>query len=282
MKIGIHAFAWCKTWTNAQLFLIDKVASMSGQFIEIPMMEIDFVDAPAIRKKCSDAGIEAVTSTVLSAERDIASQDVATREKGISFLKYCIEKTADMGAKSFSGVIYGEFAPTKPRKPNEEQWNIVAEALAAVNARAKELGVMLGIEPVNRYETPFINTCEQGLYLKKLIGDDNVKIHLDTYHMNIEEKDYYTAVMQAKDALVHFHLCENDRGIPGTGLVNWDAIFKGLRDISYDGYAGLESFVDLTDSMNTWVWRQLASSGDVLLQEGMSFICSMQEKYNLL
>ena len=114
-----------------------------------------------------------------------------------------------------------------------------------------------------------------------MIGMDNVKIHLDTYHMNIEEKSFYKATKLAGQDLIHYHLCENDRGIPGTGLVDWDGIFRALGEINYKGYAALESFVDLTDNMNTWVWRQLAPDGDTLVREGIRFIKLMMKKYNL-
>jgi D-psicose/D-tagatose/L-ribulose 3-epimerase len=135
---------------------------------------------------------------------------------------------------------------------------------------------------VNRYETYLVNTCEQALKLIEMIGENNMKIHLDTYHMNMEEKSFYEATKLAGDKLVHYHLCENDRGIPGTGLVDWDGIFKALAEIKYQGYAALESFVDMTDNMNTWVWRQLAPSGDILIKKGAAFIRSMQKKYNLI
>ena len=114
-----------------------------------------------------------------------------------------------------------------------------------------------------------------------MIGEDNVKIHLDTYHMNIEEKSFYEATKLAGQDLIHYHLCENDRGIPGTGLVDWDEIFKALSEINYKGFAALESFVDCTENMNTWVWRQLAPDGETLLKKGTSFIRTMQKKYGL-
>ncbi len=109
-----------------------------------------------------------------------------------------------------------------------------------------------------------------------------MKVHLDTYHMNIEEKSFYEATKMAGDKLIHYHLCENDRGIPGTGLVDWDGIFKALSEINYQGFAALESFVDSTDNMNTWVWRKLAKDSDTLLTEGVAFIKKMQRKYNLV
>ena len=98
---------------------------------------------------------------------------------------------------------------------------------------------------------------------------------------NIEEKSFYDATVAAGENLIHYHLCENDRGIPGTGLVDWDGIFRALAEIGYDGFAALESFVDCTDNMNTWVWRQLAPDGDTLLKEGVAFIRDMQAKHGL-
>jgi len=100
--------------------------------------------------------------------------------------------------------------------------------------------------------------------------------------MNIEEKSFYEATRLAGDHLIHYHLCENDRGIPGTGLVKWDEIFKALGEMNYDGYAALESFVDMTDNMHTWVWRKLAPDGNTLLKKGVAFIRKMQEKYGLM
>ena len=156
-----------------------------------------------------------------------------------------------------------------------------AECLRTVARLAKELGVQIGLEPVNRYESCLVNTCEQARHLKAMIGEDNVKIHLDTYHMNMEEKSFYHATKSAGADLMHYHLCENDRGIPGTGLVDWDGIFRALSEIGYQGNAALESLVDCTDNMNTWVWRQLAPSGDALLKDGVSFIRTKQKEYGL-
>ena len=167
------------------------------------------------------------------------------------------------------------------RRPGEREWQLAADALRGVAVYANELGVTVALEPVNRYETYLLNTSEQALQLKAMIGEPNIKIHLDTYHMNIEEKSFYDAVMQAREHIVHLHLCENDRGIPGTGLVQWDDLFRGLGEIKYDGYAALESFVDCTDNMNTWVWRQLARDGETLVREGIAFIKSKMKQHGL-
>lgn len=281
MKFGIHAYAWCTRWSQETLGLVDKVASLGLDFIEIPLMTLDEFDSRSVQQRLRHAGIAACTSTVIPEGMDITSADDDMRRRGVNYLKRCVRATAEIGAWTFTGVIYAQYVKNVRFRPAREEWERSAECLREVAVFAREHGVQIGLEPVNRYETSLVNTCEQAVMLKRMIGEANVKIHLDTYHMNIEEKNLYAAAMLAGDDLVHLHLCENDRGIPGTGLVDWDDLFRALGQMNYQGFAGLESFVDLTDNMNTWVWRQLAPSGEVLVQEGIAFIRSLMSKHGL-
>ncbi|NOY41366.1 MAG: TIM barrel protein [Planctomycetes bacterium] len=281
MKLGIHAYAWCSQWSNDTLDLIDKVKDLGMDFIEIPLMCLETFDAKAIKERLEQVGLATVTSTVLLNNTDITSEDPTVRAKGVAYLEDCVKATAAIGAPSFSGVIYSEHVRQTTNRPEEQLWQYSADALRPIARLAGDLGVQIGLEPVNRYETCLINTCEQAYRLKEMIGEENVKIHLDTYHMNIEEKSFYEATKLAGDDLIHYHLCENDRGIPGTGLVDWDGIFRALAEINYQGNAALESFVDCTDNMNTWVWRQLAPDGDTLLKEGVDFIRGKQKEYGV-
>jgi D-psicose/D-tagatose/L-ribulose 3-epimerase len=281
MKLGIHAYAWCSQWSNQTLDLIDRVKKLGLDFIEIPLMCLETLDARAVKERLDRVGLSAVTSTVLLGDTDITSDDPQIRVRGVRYLDDCVRATADIGARSFSGVIYSQHVKAMRRRPSEKHWQYSADSLRQVARLADGAGVLIGLEPVNRYESCLINTCEQALRLKQMIGMDNVKIHLDTYHMNIEEKSFYEATRRAGQDLIHYHLCENDRGIPGTGLVDWDGIFKALAEMNYQGNAALESFVDCTDNMNTWVWRQLAPNGDTLLREGVDFIRRKQKEYGL-
>ena len=282
MKIGIHAYAYCSQWSNETLDLIDRVKNLGLDFIELPLMVLEDFDVDAVSKRLRKVGLEVVTSTVLTEDTDITSNDPEFRTKGVEYLKACAKATHDIGGTSLSGVIYSQHAKNTRERPIEQTWKFSAECLKEVAQYAKPLGVTIALEPVNRYETYLINTTKQALKLIDMIDEDNMRIHLDTYHMNIEEKSFYEATKLAGDKLIHYHLCENDRGIPGSGLVDWDGIFNALSEINYQGYAALESFVDMTDNMNTWVWRQLALSGDVLIKEGAAFIRNMQNKYGLL
>lgn len=281
MKLGIHAYAWCSVWSNETLDLIDRAQRLDLDFIELPLMCLETFDVVAVKRRLKEVGIGVCTSTVLLGYTDITSDDAGVRRKGIDYLKRCVEATSAIGATNFSGVIYSQHVKPTVKRPAEKTWDYSADALREVARHAGGLGVQIGIEPVNRYETYLVNTCEQALRLKDMIGEKNVKVHLDTYHMNIEEKDFYSPTKLAGKDLIHYHLCENDRGIPGTGHVDWDGIFRALAEIDYRGNAALESFVDCTDNMNTWVWRQLAPDGDILVREGVRFIRGMAAKHGL-
>lgn len=282
MKLGIHAYAWCSQWSNNTLNLIDRTQKLGMDFIEIPLMVLETFDSLKVRKRLNSNSFLAVTSTVLLGDTDITSENEIVRKNGINYLMKCIQATHEIGATCFSGVIYSQHVKPTQLMPTEQTWQYSADALREVARYAKQYGVTIGIEPVNRYETYFINTCEQAKTLINMVGENNVKIHLDSYHMNIEEKSFYDATILAGADLIHYHLCENDRGIPGSGLINWDDIFRALAEINYDGYAALESFVELTNNMNTWVWRRLAPDGDTLLREGVKFIRKKMAKFNLI
>jgi D-psicose/D-tagatose/L-ribulose 3-epimerase len=281
MNIGVHAYAWTSEWSNKTLSLIERAEKLGLDLIEIPLMRLDLCDPAAIRDEVQRVGIGVCTSTVLNGETDLTADSAVVRDKGVAYLKGCVKATAEMGGNCLSGVIYSEIGKKSDYRPGKKQWDDSAAGLKEVCRYAQDFGVTVGVEPVNRYETYLINTCSQALELLSLIDEPNAAVHLDTYHMNIEEKDFYQATRLAGEKLCHYHLCENDRGIPGTGLVDWDGIFRALGEMNYQGNAALESFVEVSDNMReaTCVWRDLASSGDTLVDEGLSFIRGMEEKY---
>ncbi len=283
MKLGIHAMAWTNHWTNDNLGLIDRAQSLGLDFIEIPLMGLGDIDAQAIHKRVSGLGFDVVTSTVLSATTDLAAEDPAIRAAGKELLIRCVDATAGMGARQLSGVIYSEHGRRPPFRPAERHWSWAAEGLRQVADHAAGLGVSIAVEPVNRYETFLVNTAAQAVTVCDMIDRPNVGIHLDTYHMNIEEKRWDEPFRQAGARLCHIHLCENDRGIPGTGLVDWDTLFATLGEMQYDGYAGMESFIDISDDMRTGtpVWRDLAPSGDELVREGLRFLRGVAVRHGL-
>lgn len=278
MKLGIHAYEWCSTWSNETLDIIDKVKALGLDFIEIPLMRMDLFDPAAVKERLD--GLEVTTSNVLLADNvDITSFEEANRKNGVQYLKDCVKVSAEAGAKSFSGVIYSKYLKEAKCKPSEQEWEFSASSLKEVAKYAADFGISIGLEPVTRYESYLLNTSEQAVKMTEMIGEPNVFVHLDSYHMNVEEKHFYDAVKTAGSKLKYFHMCENDRGIVGTGHVDWDGVFKAFKEIDFDGYLGFEGFADCTENMSTWVWRKLAPDGETFVRESVAFARKMMKKY---
>jgi len=135
----------------------------------------------------------------------------------------------------------------------------------------------LAFEPLNRFETDMVNVVEQGLKLIDDVGEPNLGLHIDTFHMHLEEKDPAAAIREAGDRVFHVHACENDRGVPGTGQVNWEEIFKALREINYQGIVSIESFTPEVKSIAraVCIWRTIAPDQDSIARDGLEFLKSL-------
>jgi len=281
LKYAVHAYAWTSSWSNQTLPLIDRARRLGFDFIEIPLMELGLVDAKAIRKRAADAGINLCTSTACSEADDPTGDDEATRRRGVEYLQGCVQATADMGATVFTGVTYSAIGRRINSMPGKEYWERAASALKKAARYAAQLGVTVGIEPINRYESFLVNTCDQAFRLKEMVGEPNVAIHLDAYHMNIEEADFYEPTKKAAPYLCHYHLSESHRGTPGTGRVDWDGIYRALAEAGYGGMVGMESFSEVSGAMAsaTCIWRKLSASSDELLSTGLQFLKGLESKY---
>ena len=242
LRYAVHAYAWTNSWSNDTLDIIDKAKALGFDLVEVPLMEIDKVDAAAIKARADDVGIALCTSTACSEATDPTGEDDAVRKAGSDYLKQCIKATAEMGGTVFTGVTYSAIGRKITGRPGEVYWERAASVMKDAARYAQDHGVTLGIEAINRYETFLINTTDQALALMQRIDEPNVRVHLDAYHMNIEECDFYGPTKKAAPHLCHFHLSESHRGTPGTGVVDWDGIYKALGEAKYDGIVGLESF----------------------------------------
>lgn len=281
LKYAVHAYAWTASWSNKTLDLIDHAKSLGFDLIEIPLLEINLVDTEAIRRRAQKVGIGVLTSTACSMETDPTADDAAGRKRGTDYLLECVRKTAAIGATCFSGVTYSAIGRRLDRMPGPVYWKRAASALKKAARLGQKLGVTIGIEPINRYETFLVNTCRQAFTLRKMIDEPNVAVHLDAYHMNIEETDFYQPTRRAARHLCHYHLSESHRGTVGTGTVDWDAIYKALGEANYRGSVGLESFIEPSPAMAaaTCIWRTLAPSADKSLKDGLAYVKALERKY---
>jgi len=183
--------------------------------------------------------------------------------------------TAALGAKTLSCVTYGTIGRVSGAAPTEAEYGVLAKTLKSVARYAASLGLMLGFEPCNRYETHLLNTGRQAMTLIERIGEPNLFLHFDTYHMNIEEKGFEAAIVECAKWLKYIHLSESDRGTPGTGNVDWGGIFRGLARIGFAGDMVLESFVHLHPDIGRAlsVWHPVAARGtDEVIGEGLPFL----------
>jgi len=264
LGIGMHASLWAAAWTREAAELALPEASEHGlEIIELPLLEPDKIDAPHSRKLFEKYAIEPTASLCL-AEADMAQ---LYPEKAAAFLTSALDSAHVVGCTFLGGVTYSALGFRSGMPPQEEEYDNMAKALKPAARHARKLGITLGIEPCNRYETHLFNTSWQSLQFLDLLNEPNVTIHLDTYHMNIEEKGIGAGLRTAGDRCAYVHLSESDRGVPGTGTIDWNDVFRTLADIGFKGRLVIESFVTLPPKL-----RPPFQSGDQSRVTGMRFL----------
>lgn len=278
---GIHSSIWTMRWTReAAEQAVAEAVRHGFDFIEIALLDPPIVDAAHSRALFDRTGIRAVCSLGLP-EAAWPSRDP---EAGVAFLKVALDKTAAMGAEALSGVVYGGIGERTGVPPTEAELSNVARCLEAAARHAKGLGLALGIEPVNRYETHLLNTGWQAAAMIDRVGAENLFIHLDTYHMNIEEKGAANGILAAREHLRYIHLSESDRGVPGKGNCDWDEVFAALAAIGFTGGLAMESFMNMPPEL-AWglsVWRPVAESTEEVIGEGLPFLRGKARQYGLI
>jgi D-psicose/D-tagatose/L-ribulose 3-epimerase len=277
MKLGAHALIWAAPFTTESLPLIEKVRSLGGEVIDIPLGQDEPpFDTRETKKTLRSLGMEATVAANIVASRDLTSNDKAIREAGFRYLENCIRTCMEIEAKNLIGPLHAELRKSVILSTEEKKvvWDNCVESLRKAAKRAEQEGITICIEPLNRFESYFLNTVEDGLKLVNDIGSINVKLLLDTFHMNIEEKDISSAIRAAGDKIGHFHACENDRGIPGSGHIDWEGVASALSEIGYDGYVTIESYnPDIPQlAQRTGIFRRFAPDQDTLVKEGLSFL----------
>lgn len=280
MKIGVNLLLWCAAMGADAAKFIAKAADMGFDGVEIFIDEPKNIDTAAVRKAVQDNGLGITCCSIVGPDRHLISEDPKIREQAKDYLRAAIDVTAEVGSPLFCGPLYAGVGVLEGRPRTRDEWDLAVEGLQEVAPRAEEAGVLLCLEPLNRFETYFINTAEDAMKLAKDVGSPAVKVHLDTFHMNIEEKSITAAIRDTGDWLAHMHCSENDRGTPGTGHVDWPGVFEALRDVGYDEWLVIESFVLGNEAIAkaAAIWRDIAPSGDRLAADGLAFLRWMSER----
>ncbi len=275
-EIGVHALVWVGGWSETDSEkAISSAAALGYDLIEIPLLDPKAVDAATTARQLETHGIRPATSLGLSFENDISSTDPDVVARGEETLNDAVRVARDIGASYMGGVLFSALAKYSGPATAAGRRNSI-EVLARIAETAKAAGIRLGLEPVNRYESNLINTGAQALEFIDETGSDNITVHLDSYHMNIEDGDLAAAIEKCGDRLGYFHVGESHRGYLGTGTIDFRTIFRSLAKIGYDRPITFESFssavVDPKLSNTLAVWRNMWSDGSELAGHAKAFI----------
>lgn len=284
MKLGVNLMLWTGSFSSrTDLKLIDKVAKMGFDGVELPIFNPKTVSIKTTARALSDNGLGCTVCTVLSPDHNLIDPNAKVRQAGVDYLSGLLEMAGEIGADGIAGPEYSPVGHLVGRGRTQQEWKRCVVGLRKVARAAEATGMMLGIEPINRFETYFLNLTADAAALCKEVGSSKVKVLYDTFHANIEEQDPVAALKKLGKRLGHMHTCENDRGIPGTGHVDWDGTFKALKAIKYDGWLTIESFVPAIKELAAAaaIWRPLAKDGDELAKKGLSFLARKLKQHGM-
>jgi D-psicose/D-tagatose/L-ribulose 3-epimerase len=282
MRFGVNTWVWTSPLTTAELErLAPHVAAIGFDWIEAPLEGLDDLDYKLGAQIIRDNGLGVSACVAMGPDRDLIHPDSAIRENGMAYVRGAIDACEQLGATNLVGPIYATVGRTWQQSPEERvhDLDILVENLGILAAYAADHGVTLCLEPLNRFETSFINLASQVVEVVDRVNHPSCQIMLDTFHMNIEEKSLGDAIRLAGHRLKHVHACENDRGAPGSGNVTWDQVKQGLADIGYDGPVVIESFTAKVKSIAraAAIWRALAPTQDALAADGLRFLRGLLE-----
>jgi D-psicose/D-tagatose/L-ribulose 3-epimerase len=274
MRFGINTFLFTSPFTTESVKLFPMFKKWGFKTIEIPVEAPEHIDPAKVKAAADKHGLKiGSVCACMGPGRDFrgSAQDQKTATE---YVKALIDQAVILGCPSIIGPIYSVVGLIGAHDDAEKarQFKLVVKNLKPLAKYAEKKGVQLCIEPLNRFETDFCNTCDQGLKLVKAVGSKAVKLHLDTFHMNIEEKNQADSIKKAGKHLAHFHACGSDRGTPGNDHIDWVPIVKALKKIKYKGDVVIESFT--TDvkviARAAAIWRKMEPTRNEIATKGLA------------
>ncbi len=278
MNFGINTFLFTSPFTTANISLFPTFKSWGFDSVEIALEDASQIDAKVVKQALDDNGLTCNTiCAALGPGRDLrgSAQDQKT---SLKYLSEVLDIMPLLGCKLLAGPLYSsvgraEFVPADEYK---RQWELVVNNLGKLAAYAGEMDLKIAIEPLNRYETDFINTSAQAMQMIRDVNSQSLYVHLDTFHMNLEEKDPAQAILNVGDKLGLLHASGSDRGAPGRDQINWGRIFYALETTGYDGDIVIESFTPEVKiiAKAASIWRNIEPSIETIAVEGLKFLKS--------
>jgi D-psicose/D-tagatose/L-ribulose 3-epimerase len=276
MRFGINSVLFTSPFTTKSVSLFKTFRKWGFDTVEIPIEDPSQIDPAKVKAAADKAGI-AIGSVCacMGPGRDFRGSE-ADQAAAMAYCKALIDQAVVLGCPSLIGPVYSVVGKADAVEPAQQkvEWALVVKNLKVLAAYAAQKGVTICVEPLNRFETDFLNTCDQGLRLIKAVGSPALKLHLDTFHMNIEEKDQAAAIRKAGKLLGHFHACGSDRGTPGGDHIAWPSIVKALKSVGYKGDVVIESFT--TDvkviARAAAIWRKIEPRRNDIAVKGLAFL----------
>jgi D-psicose/D-tagatose/L-ribulose 3-epimerase len=275
-KLGVHALVWVGGWSHKECeTAVSKSAELGFDYIEIPALDPASVDTKHTLVQLEKYGIGATVSLGLPLDCDISSEDPEVVARGEAMLNDALRLTGEIGATHMCGILYSGFAKYMQPKTQRGVQNS-AEVLFRIAEKAKLENIAIGLEVVNRYETNLLNTGAEGVEMVKRVGSDNVYVHLDSYHMHIEESGLGNAIRGCADHLGYFHIGESHRGYLGSGNIDFQEIFSALAEIDYSGPITFESFSSAVVAPKLsnilGIWRNLWEDSEDLARHAKTYM----------
>jgi D-psicose/D-tagatose/L-ribulose 3-epimerase len=257
MILGVHAYLFTDRWADERLDILDTAAMLGAGVVEIAVGDDVHFTPRLTRRRAEGLGLQIYLGPggLWPLECNLSSDEPDERAKGLAWHKRQVDLAHEMGAVAYAGALYGHPGVVKRRLPPSEEYERTAEGLHQLAEYGAPRGVAIVLEPMSHFRSHVVNTPEQVMRLISLSNHQNLSVLFDTYHMVTEVRDYGRAIRTVASRLWGMHACENDRGAPGGGLVPWDAVFKTLGEIGFDGYIVLETYN--------------SSTGDFAYQRGM-------------
>jgi len=278
MRIGAHFWIWEPRVTVENLDLIGKISRLGFDAVEFPILDTSF-PIEEVRQMLTTTNLSVAVTAGCFPHTNPISRDPSVKSNALRYLNYVMESASKIGAEVVAGPIYSAVGDLRFLTEEEKCALIAAsaEALRPIVKKAKELGLKVALEPLNRYDISLINTAAEGLRLVEKIGEENVGLLLDTFHMNIEEKSIGQAIRSTSKMLFHLHASESNRGAPGSGTINWGEVAEAVKSIGYSGLGVIESFTlkDPGFAAAMRMWSPKASTQDQLAVEGLNFLRKM-------
>ncbi|MCS5632422.1 MAG: sugar phosphate isomerase/epimerase [Pirellulaceae bacterium] len=274
MKYGMNLLLWTGEMNDDMIPVVESLKEMGYDGVELPLFTYDLDLHKKWGERLDSIGLERTIVTVRGEEDNPISSDPAVRALGVANTKEALDNAAAVGAQNLVGPYHSALGIFSGAGPTEDEWKWGVDSMRQVAEHAGSVGVMLGVECLNRFETYLLNTHSDAARFVREVDHPSCRMMYDTFHSNIEEKNIAEAIRSCQDVLTHVHISENDRSTPGTGNVNWQENFDTLMEVGYDGWMVVEAFgLALPEiAAATKIWRRMYDSEEQLARDALAFM----------